>query len=168
MGRVVRRSRCIRGSARRTSDRRRLSGCHFFLDSNLAAIVSALTAYTVVYVPCAAVGADGECGHHSLVVSSTLCGTCLRLFTFRMCHFILSFLFVYHCMSAGAASPLVSGLTAVPATVCHCHSLSPLSLMLSAMSSISSMRRFSRSASSSLTAVSHEWRLSRALICLLH
>lgn len=46
-------------------------------DSLLAAVVTAFTAHCVVDVPCAAVGAESDCGGNSLVVCATLRCTCL-------------------------------------------------------------------------------------------
>lgn len=38
------------------------------LDGELAAVISAFATYSVVNMPCAAVGADGQSGYHSVVV----------------------------------------------------------------------------------------------------
>lgn len=63
----------------------------FFLDSDFAAIVTAFAAYSVRDVPCATVRAKRQSRSYSLVVSSSLGCSCLRLFTFRMCHFVMLF-----------------------------------------------------------------------------
>ena len=57
-----------------------------FLDSDFAAVVAAFAAYVVVHVPCAAVGADSQCGDKSFVVCTTFRCTGMRLSAFRMCH----------------------------------------------------------------------------------
>lgn len=62
-----------------------------FLDSDFAAIVSAFAAYSVRDVPCATVRAKRQSRSYSLIVSSSLGCSCLRLFTFRMCHFVMLF-----------------------------------------------------------------------------
>ena len=61
------------------------------LDGELAAVVAAFTAHAVIHVPCATVGAECQSGSYGLVVGSTLSCAGLRLFAFRMCHFLLSF-----------------------------------------------------------------------------
>ena len=61
--------------------------CSLFLDSQLSTIVAASAAYSVEYMPLAAVGADGQCRSYCLVVSSSLGSSGLRLSSFRMCHF---------------------------------------------------------------------------------
>ena len=63
-----------------------------FLDSDFTAIVATFAAYGVVDVPGAAVGAKSQSGSYSLVVGATFGGTGLRLFAFRMCHFVLIFM----------------------------------------------------------------------------
>ena len=65
-------------------------------DSLFAAIVTTFAAHGVIDVPGATVGAECQGGSDSLVVSTTLGRTGLRLFAFRMCHcclFVLLFLF---------------------------------------------------------------------------
>ena len=48
-----------------------------FFDSQLTTVVTAFAAYCVVNMPCTAVGANGQCGGYSLVVSSSLGCSCL-------------------------------------------------------------------------------------------
>lgn len=67
--------------------------CSFFLDGELTAVVAAVAAYSVKYMPFSAVGADGQRGSNCYVVSATLGSSRLRLSSFRMCHF--TFLFNY-------------------------------------------------------------------------
>ncbi len=77
-----------RGLCGSISYQRRL---RFFLNSNLAAIVSACRAYCMINVELATVGANCQCRSHSLVMSSSLQRPCFGLSSFRMCHFLLIF-----------------------------------------------------------------------------
>ena len=73
------------------------SGC--FLDyCQLASVITALTAYCVIDVPCSAVRADCQCRCYCLIVSPSFRSSCLRLPSFRMCHFVL-FLLCYYSLS---------------------------------------------------------------------
>ena len=56
------------------------------LDGKLAAVVTALTTYRVVDVPCTAVSALSERRHSCLIVGTALSCTGLGLSSFRMCH----------------------------------------------------------------------------------
>ncbi len=69
---LFREARVARHASRQEAVRK-LEGC-VFNDSLLAAVVAAFTAYGVVDVPCAAVGAKSEGGGHSLIVGAALCG----------------------------------------------------------------------------------------------
>ena len=55
----------------------------------LATVVTALGAYGVINMPCAAVGALSDGRSHSHVVGAALSGTGLGLSSFRMCHFLV-------------------------------------------------------------------------------
>ena len=55
----------------------------------LATVVTALGAYGVINMPCAAVRALSDGRSHSHVVGAALSGTSLRLSSFRMCHFLV-------------------------------------------------------------------------------
>ena len=55
----------------------------------LATVVTALGAYGVINMPCAAVRALCDGRSHSHVVGAALCGTSLGLSSFRMCHFLV-------------------------------------------------------------------------------
>lgn len=59
------------------------------LDSQLAAVVTTLTTYSVQLDCCATVLANTKSRCYCLVVCTTLCGTCLRMVSFRMCHFAI-------------------------------------------------------------------------------
>ena len=61
------------------------------VDDKFTAIVSAFATYSVVDVPCAAVGADSESRDKGFVVSTTFRGSGVRLSAFRMCHFYFRF-----------------------------------------------------------------------------
>ena len=65
------------------------------LDGDFTAVVATFVADAVIYVPCAAVGADCESRHSSLVVCTAFCGTGLGLSSFRMCHCFLSFFYCF-------------------------------------------------------------------------
>ncbi|OAV67432.1 hypothetical protein Barb4_02467 [Bacteroidales bacterium Barb4] len=70
----------------------------FFFDCQLTSVVAAFTAYGMVKMPCAAVGAYSHCGDDSLVVSSSLGCSCMTLSSFRMCHcliYLIVFIFYY-------------------------------------------------------------------------
>lgn len=67
---------------------KKLDGFGLF-DNYVAAIEATFTAYGVVDVPGAAVGAYGDGGHLSFVVGATFGGAGLRLSAFRMCHCVL-------------------------------------------------------------------------------
>ena len=54
----------------------------------LAAVIATFTTYHVIDVPCAAVGADGQCGGYCFVVGAAFRCTGVRLSAFRMCHFM--------------------------------------------------------------------------------
>lgn len=70
------------------------SGC--FLDyCQLASVITALTAYCVIDVPCSAVRADGQCRCYCLIVSPSFRSSCLGLPSFRMCHFVLFLLLLF-------------------------------------------------------------------------
>lgn len=70
------------------------SGC--FLDyCQLASVITALTAYCVIDVPCSAVRADCKCRCYCLIVSPSFRSSCLGLPSFRMCHFVLFLLLCY-------------------------------------------------------------------------
>ena len=60
-------------------------------DSNLATIVAASGAYSVVDVECTAVAALSERRSYSSIMGATLEGTSLRLSSFRMCHCCIVF-----------------------------------------------------------------------------
>ena len=49
----------------------------FFYDSLFAAVVSAFATYSVIDVPCAAVGAESQSGGYCFVVGTAFCGTSL-------------------------------------------------------------------------------------------
>lgn len=66
-------------------------GLSSFVDSQLAAIVSAVRAYLVVFVERTAVGAYCQCRRNCLIVSSTFTCACFGLPSFRMCHCIKMF-----------------------------------------------------------------------------
>ena len=71
-----------------------LSGC--FLDyCQLASVITALTAYCVIDVPCSAVRADCKCRCYCLIVSPSFRSSCLGLPSFRMCHFVLFLLLLF-------------------------------------------------------------------------
>ena len=57
----------------------------------LAAVVTALGAYSVINMPCSTVRALSDGRSHSHIVGAALCGTSLRLSSFRMCHFLVLF-----------------------------------------------------------------------------
>lgn len=61
-------------------------------DSYFATVIATFATYGVVDMPCTAVGAYCQCGSHSFVMGAAFRCTCLRLFTFRMCHCCLSFI----------------------------------------------------------------------------
>ncbi len=67
-----------------------------FLDHEFAAIVATFAAYGVVDVPCAAVGADCECGDECFVMSATFSRTGVRLSAFRMCHFFIVLILLFY------------------------------------------------------------------------
>ena len=70
------------------------SGC--FLDyCQLASVITALTAYCVIDVPCSAVRADCKCRCYCLIVSPSFRSSCLGLPSFRMCHFVLFLLLLF-------------------------------------------------------------------------
>ena len=70
------------------------SGC--FLDyCQLASVITALTAYCVIDVPCSAVRADCQCRCYCLIVSPSFRSSCLGLPSFRMCHFVLFLLLLF-------------------------------------------------------------------------
>jgi hypothetical protein len=75
----------------------------FLVDDEPAAVVAAFAANGVVYVPGAAVGADGECRDESFVVCAALRGAGVRLSAFGMCHFLLLF-FDFCFVFVGAAT----------------------------------------------------------------
>ena len=60
-------------------------------DGLLATVVATFATDSVVDVPGAAVGAKSQSRSYSLVVSSALGCAGLRLFAFRMCHFVGSY-----------------------------------------------------------------------------
>ena len=60
-------------------------------DSNLATIVAASGAYSVVDVECTAVAALSKCRSYCSVVGATLESTSLWLSSFRMCHCSIEF-----------------------------------------------------------------------------
>ncbi len=66
---------------------------YFFLDCQLASVITAFATHGVVDVPCATVGTLGQSRHSGLVMSSPLGGSRLGLSSFRMCHFYLFKLF---------------------------------------------------------------------------
>ena len=68
---------------------------HSVFDDGLFAAVVATFAHGVAEVPSAAVGADGDCGSNCVVVGTTFSGAGFGLFSFRMCHFCLSFLLLF-------------------------------------------------------------------------
>lgn len=60
-----------------------------FFDGDFAAVVAAFATNGVIDVPCAAVGADSQCGGYGFVMCSAFCSAGFGLFAFRMCHFSL-------------------------------------------------------------------------------
>ena len=66
-------------------------GYFVFLDGDFAAVVAAFATNGVIDVPCAAVGADSQCGGYGFVVCSAFSSAGLGLFAFRMCHCSLLF-----------------------------------------------------------------------------
>ena len=80
----------------------------------LATVVTALGAYGVINMPCAAVAATGDSWCNSHVVSSSLGCAGLRLSTFRMCHFFVIYflllLFSFNCRSAAHRGSMSSSV----------------------------------------------------------
>lgn len=64
-------------------------GLCLFLDSNLATIVSAGRAYSVIDMKLSAVGAYCQCRRNCFVVGSSFKGPCLGLSSLWMCHFFV-------------------------------------------------------------------------------
>ena len=64
-------------------------GLCLFLDSNLATIVSAGRAYSVIDMKLSTVGAYCQCRRNCFVVGSSFKGPCLGLSSLWMCHFFV-------------------------------------------------------------------------------
>ena len=103
--------------------------CFFLYDCNLASIVSACRAYSVVYIEFTAIWTYCQCWSDGSVVSSSFTTSCFRLSSFRMCHSL--FLFVLFVCSflvfsfLGGTSCLMPFLLAVfPFVYCSSSSLS--------------------------------------------
>ena len=68
------------------------AGCLSFLDSHVlvdrqfASVVTAFAANGVIYMPCTAIGAEGQSRNRCMIVRSSLAGSCAALSSFRMCH----------------------------------------------------------------------------------
>ncbi len=83
-----------------------------------ASVITALTAYCVVNVPCSTVRADCKCRSNCLIVGPSFRSSGLRLPSFRMCHFVLFLIVIVFnyilqiiptrvCCSAGQLSVLI-------------------------------------------------------------
>src|SRR5574344_1934702 len=67
----------------------------FFFYCNLASIIATSITYCMIYMPCAAIWANSQCRCYCNIMSSSFCCSCLRLSSFRMCHFTI-FLINYY------------------------------------------------------------------------
>jgi hypothetical protein len=84
------------------------------LDSQLATIVSAARAYSVVDVMCATVRANSQSRHFSSVMRTTFRLSGVRLSSFRMCHSLFTILQIlqitilqfFYCISGSSGAAL--------------------------------------------------------------
>ena len=115
-----------------------LGGC--FLDyCQLASVITALTAYCVIDVPCSAVRADCQCRSYCLIVSPSFRSSCLGLPSFRMCHFVLFLLLLFYSLSEsirllrasqrGSAAPVSTSFSSPPSSALCSSSFSIIPLL---------------------------------------
>ena len=131
-----------------------LNSC-FFADCQLASVVSTGAAYGVVNMPLTAIGANSERRSYCLVMGSSLCSSCVRLSSFRMCHFYLILNSYYNFSFFNSFQRGSMGFS----------SAAPSASIASSLSSISSSML---SVSSSSSAWVRRYLLSLPLIVLLH
>ena len=67
-----------------------LYSCLFY-DSEFTSVITASTAYSMINMPFATVRTYSQSRCYCLIMSSSLCSSCFRLSSLRMCHFLLNF-----------------------------------------------------------------------------
>ncbi len=101
-----------------------------FFDCHFSSVIAAFATYSVIYVPCATVRAEYQSRSYSFVVSSSLSCSCLRLFSFWMCHFLIYYLLLsINFLNASHRGSLFSFTSSVSACLlCFCSSATIASL----------------------------------------
>ena len=72
------------------TDYSKLNSC-FFFNCQLTSVITASAAYSVINMPLSTIWANCQCRSYCFIMSSSLCSSCFRLSSLRMCHFLLNF-----------------------------------------------------------------------------